>query len=465
MFEATLSIDLGASYTKIAIRPACVPLERRPSIETAKILMLDNQPLIPSMAIQTKKRTHPWVFGWQAAMMKPDATMRVFRNWKANLFRPGNDPDSASAVIVAEHFFAWLRERLEGLGIDLSKVQTRIAMPAFKELEEKALVIALCMEMSGWESPLIARTTEPHANSIGLFTEGLNVVTRTRHHETLLNYGRMFGQANILIETARDHVLAGGRKTRVTVLVVDIGAFTTDFAAMTFDTNAPDELSDGLQRITQESHELGVINQLDRPLFDELARRHRLDWNEVTFNELEMLKRALYEGSPYFLQTKSAGTVDFSQGEDVALVSQHLKRFGDQIWEKISSFIDRENPSLVCLTGGGALIPPVKKQLETKLRQRRRRIEHVPDARPPHGTSRRRTWDETGESMHRLATALGGASVILQVPNLPHAPVDPAPRPIRRQNGGNDAAFSNCRCQGSNKDCCFCGGRGYYPRR
>jgi len=62
--------------------------------------------------------------------------------------------------------------------VNLQKAQTRIAMPAFKSFDEKALVVASCMEMNGWESPLILKATEPHANTVGLFSRGLNVVDR-----------------------------------------------------------------------------------------------------------------------------------------------------------------------------------------------------------------------------------------------------------------------------------------------
>lgn len=464
MFDATVSIDLGASYTKVAFRKSCVP-SARSMTENARILIVDGSPLIPSMAIQTNNKRKPWVFGWEAAKLKPDASMRVFQNWKANLFRPQNDTESVAAVMVAERYLGWLREKLEESGVDLTMTQTRIAMPAFKSFDEKARVVALCMEMNGWESPLILKATEPHANTVGLFSRGRNVVSRTRQGELLLNYGKMFGHDNVLVQTARGHTLFGARRNLVTAMIVDIGAFTTDLAAITFDIAMPDDdLGDGLQRIEEESHALGVINDLDRPLFKALAEQKGFDWAEVSFEEAEMVKRSVYNAETYTLLTRSGGMVELGEAKDRQLLDRFLEDFVDSIWGKVSPFIDRENPSELYLTGGGALIPPIVASLEKRLRHRRVRIGNVDRGGISIGNASWRPWGETGEGLHRLATALGGACVVLQASARPvHSGGDrPTPRePVMIKR---DPSFVVCRCQGGNKDCCFCGGRGFYAK-
>jgi len=153
MFEATLSIDLGASYTKVAYRPACIPTQVGPMDQEARILMFDNSPLIPSLAIRTRNASQPWVFGRQAALMNPDGGMQVFQNWKADLFRPSNDKDSATAAIIAHRFFEWLRSKLEYMGIDVRQCQTRVAMPTFDTFDENAVLVARCMDLSGLGQP------------------------------------------------------------------------------------------------------------------------------------------------------------------------------------------------------------------------------------------------------------------------------------------------------------------------
>lgn len=466
MFEATVSIDLGASYSKVAYRKSFVPSGVRSSKEEARILMIDGSPLIPSLAIQTRSKTKPWVFGWEAANLKPDGTMKVFQNWKANLFRPQNDKDSAAAVIVAEHFLGWLKEKLEDAGVNLEKAQTRIAMPAFKSFDDKALVVALCMEMNGWESPLILKATEPHANTVGLFSRGRNVVGRTKNGDLLLNYGKMFGHENVLIQTARGYTLFGSRRNLVTSMIVDVGAFTTDIAAMTFDIAAPDdELGDGLQRIEQESHALGVINDLDRPLFAALAAQHGFDWAEVSFREAELVKQSIYRAGTYSLLTKGAGAIELGLPADRQLMEKHMEKFSDAVWEKVSRFIDREHPSVVYLTGGGAMISPIAESLEKHLRQHRIGIGNVALGDGAVGTARWRPWQETGEGLNRLATALGGASVVLQAASKPMHSGGSKPTPREPAAFNLDPKFFSCRCQGGNKDCCFCGGRGFYAKR
>ena len=63
-----------------------------------------------------------------------------------------------------------------------------------------------------------------------------------------------------------------------------------------------------------------------------------------------------------------------------------------------------------------------------------------------------------------LATAVGGASVVLQADGMPvhSGGIKPTARePVAVEL---NPRFVPCRCQGGNKDCCFCGGRGYYAK-
>ncbi len=466
MYDATLSIDLGASYTKIAYRKACAPKQTGPFEQEARILMVDNSPLIPSLAVRTRNASKPWVFGREAANLNPDRGMEVFQNWKADLFRPRNDKDSAAAVMVAGKFFEWLRTKLEAARIDLKKCETRVAMPAFHSSAEKAVFIARCLDLSGWDDPsLILKVTEPHANTIGLFSRGKNAGSRNGAGELLLNYGRMFGQGNVYVQASREFVLHGTRGNLVTVLVVDIGAFTTDIAALTFDVTSPgNEMGDGLSAIRQEeSYELGVINELDRPLFDALAQRHGFTWSDVSFNDRELLKRALYNGEPYFLLTRSDGknvSLELGGPEDTELVTAHASTFAAAVWEKVMAFVETEKPARVFLTGGGSLIRPVAAALGTSLSRRQVTLGVVDRGESAGGATEWRSWAQTGEGLQRLATALGGASVILQAGSALRQGRAEILRPRPPLLVAADAGFKTCRCQGSNKDCCFCGGRG-----
>ena len=460
MFEDTLSIDLGASYTKVAYRRVAVPNGIGTIRKGAEILMVDNRPLIPSLAIRTRDAGRPWEFGRVAAQMRPSSEMQVFQNWKANLFGSRNDQDSATAVIIAHRFFEWLGAKLESAGINLKKCQTRVAMPAFETFDEKARLIARCMDLSGWNDPsLILKVREPHANTIGLFSKGRNVVARNAEGLEP-NYGEMFGQGNVYIQAARGFALFDNHANLITVAVVDIGAFTTDLAALTFDVTAP---ADGLSAIDQESHAVGVINELDKPLFSALGNQHGFAQSELTFEESEATKLEIYRDRPNWpvgLLTRSQGNIELGDVKDREMVATHIAIFTAAVWEKIAAFVEKERPAKVFLTGGGSMIQPVAAKLREALNETGISVGVVEEGVATKETAQWRPWEQTGEGLQRLATAVGGASVILQQASAIQVQHGHG-RPHQREPIGMEQTGPiNCRCQGGNKDCCFCNGRG-----
>jgi hypothetical protein len=463
-YAATLSIDLGASYTKVSYRPKLPQGDRLQSEAVAKILVLDGSPMIPSLAIYTGRTDRPWVFGREAALLTTTGGMSRFINWKSNFFHEGNDEHSVEATIIAVHFFGWLRERLAGSDANPENCETRVAIPAFEGKETKAQMLAKCMELSGWKSLKILMATEPHANTIGIYTSGKNVVRIFQeNNEVLPNYGLMFGQ-NEYIQAARNMIQFNAIPI-LKILIVDIGAFTTDFALLTFDTRAED---DGLQHIDQRSHALGVINQLDREVFSKLEARYGFDWSTNTFDVAEKQKKKLYAGERVpILLTGFAG--DIGDEEDQLLVKIHGASFAGQIWAEMESLLQREKPRKIYLTGGGALIDPVIQVLQKKLTDA-----HCNHAVLKADASVLPTTDLTGEpivewtplqdskeSLGRLATAIGGASVIMQHNGLKFGssppPVVRLPEPV--------IDYAECSCRGGNKDCCRCMGSGFVSRR
>ena len=469
MFEPTLSIDLGASYTKVAYRPACLPSTAGTATAEAKVLMVDNRPLIPSLAIRTRDPAQPWIFGRPAAAMNPNHEMQVFQNWKANLFRPQNDKDSVTAAIIAHRFFDWLRLKLRQatpVGIDVTQCQTRIAMPAFDTFDENAVLLARCMDLSGWNDPtLILKVREPHANTLGLFAGGRNAVCRYADGRCEVSLRGVFEddvyQNNVYFRALQQFHVWGVRGNLLTVMVVDIGAFTTDLAKLTFDFNAN---ADGLRAIQQESYALGVINELDKPLIAELEVRHGFSWSDFSFEAQEGYKVLLYQNQPWPLQARVNGvptTIELGVGENHEVVAKATRQFAAAVWEKIAPFTAGETPSHIYLTGGGSRIKAVAEALRGKIVDAGMHFVTVASGEAPIGTDDQRQWKHTGESLQRLATAVGGASVILQEASAPvhHGPAGLHPQPIPEPPAG----FRTCRCQGGNKDCCFCGGRGYCP--
>lgn len=460
MFEATVSIDLGASYTKVAYRQACDPGGPGTVREDAKILMVDGTPLIPSIAIQTVRKERPWVFGVEAAKLNPDATMKVHKNWKANLFLPQNNAESANAVIVAEHFFGWLKGKLESASIDLSKCETRVAMPAFKSVEETARVIGICMETNGWRPPIL-KAIEPHANTVGLFSQGRSAVRRTSDGERHPEFTKMFTPNNVLLQGVRNFTLTGTGSNVVKAMIFDIGAFTTDFACLAYDVTA---LGESMPAVQPESHAVGVINQLDNPLFAALAEHHSFDWSGVSFEETELVKRDLYRGNPRSL-TLNSRAIKLGADGDRALVDDSLTAFEKEVWTKAESFIEKEKPRIIFLTGGGALIPQLAERLKKRIQEKGLGFGNVegPGKLVPVTDVLRpwRAWDASGEGLHRLATSLGSTSVYLQTAANTLPATIPEKQPYSMELNPN---YERCICPGGNKDCCFCGGTGWRLR-
>ena len=184
MFESTISVDLGASYTKVAYRKSCSPNAVGSVKEPAQVFALERTPTNPFHLLFTQKELiNLGYLVWNTAKMTPIKDMEVLPELESESVPTQNDKDSAAAVIVATQFFGWLKGRIEASGIALDKVETRVAMPAFKTFDEKALIIARCMELGGWNYPMILKATEPHANTVGLFSSGRNVVTRPPGHQ------------------------------------------------------------------------------------------------------------------------------------------------------------------------------------------------------------------------------------------------------------------------------------------
>ena len=197
-----------------------------------------------------------------------------------------------------------------------------------------------------------------------------------------------------------------------------MAVFTTDFALLTFDTRAED---DGLQHIDQISHALGVINQLDREVFSKLEARYGFDWSTNTFDDAEKQKKKLYAGEKVpILLSGFAG--DIGDEEDQQSVKSLAAAFAGQIWAQMEELLQREKPRKIYLTGGGALIDPVIRVLQQRLSDAQ--CNHVvlkadADVLPPTDLTGEpmvewTSLQDSKESLGRLATAIGGASVIMQ---------------------------------------------------
>jgi hypothetical protein len=345
-------------------------------------------------------------------------------------------------------------------GFELGKMTVNVAMPAFEQFEENAAIVLRCMSLAGWDDVTIRRVTEPHANLLGLMASGISAAQTNRAGEPFVNYGKMFGHSSHWVRAARDFALYSRGSSRLGILVLDIGAFTTDFAHLVFDFADDDHLSDGLTSLRQTSVAHGVINQLDKLVFAELARLHSLDWSVMSMAELELLKQSIYAGRTYELVTQDGRSLSLGDVKDRHMIDHLIEEFTAGAWEKAHRFVGQDQVHLAYLTGGGSLVPTVRKGLFERLQSQGIRPVNLPTRAVLPEDTRWRPWTDADGGLERLATALGGTSVVLDVAKEP-ASAGHARVPVRQPPPPRVPKPVSCRCGGLNPDCSFCGGRGY----
>jgi len=459
MNPPTLSIDFGASYTKVGFRSRCA-LHTAPSRfdETASLVGLDEAALIPTLAVQTTNDKRPWIFGSAAAELTPGPQMKVFQNWKAGLFNRDNSPDAAQASIIAHHYFTWLRQRIDTTDqVGLADCIVRVMVPAFYDFTELTGVLRRCFELAGWSPRELQFGTEPHANALGLLTQGRNVYTKGKQAEGI-DFQTTYGANNPYIQSIRRQLLPGMDRQALRLAVVDIGAFTTDVAILTFDPLQPG-LGDGLTEIAQLSFPLGTHESLDRPLWHGLSARHDVDFYKLSFRQRERIKFALFQGEIFAM----AAGINLGDAADQALLNSLTQALAKNIWRDATKAMPPGDLATVFLSGGGARIPA----LVTALNQQGMKAR----AQPPTFAATTAIakgavlvrWNESGEPLERVATAVGGCSLIADqaVNDKPHI----GARPLLMAQRVTEKGAIQCSCGGLNPDCGRCDGQGYLPSK
>jgi hypothetical protein len=462
LLEPILAIDLGAAYTKVSFRSRIQP--GQPFAGESTELVLDGTALIPSIVLCDPAGT--WHFGSTAAGLRPGVGWQAWENWKRDLFDSDDPP--ATALLVATRFFAWLRGQLEAFVPDIDHCRVRIALPAFQSFARKARLVKDCMAKAGWEPAMIKPVREPQANIIGLTSRGRNQVTWSAAGEVaFLHYGRMFGHLGLIQRAANDFVNQARASKFLKGLVVDLGAYTTDIAPLIIDVVADiSEYGDGITALNPTSSKPGISAELDQPLFQEIFSTVAFARSQVTFLEFELLKQNLYAGKTYVTATEK-GEIELGTKDHLQIIDSHFERFADALWAMLQPVAAKHKPEWIALTGGGGCIA----RLSEKIRQRIGSAGFKVAPLGQGGTRQTldaaalagfRAWSDTGIELTRLATALGGTNVLLDVPSnstggtlrdliADEAAEKPAPAPEEIQ----------CHCKGLNEDCPICDGRGY----
>lgn len=444
-----IGIDLGASFTKVSYRPGW-DKGRRYDRE-AKLAVIDRSVLIPSIAIFVA-RSQEWLCGKKAADYKATPADQVFENWKAALFSKKLDPQIDGSLDAAGHFFSWLAQELAGAGIPVKKARVKLCLPAFNDVEGPASILAQRMARNGWANLSLSRIEEPRANTVGVFSQGQNVLWQSEPHlDPNPIFIEMFA-ASVLLNVPREHILARGDRC-VTCAIIDVGSFTTDISIIEIDS-----LHDGdcIRKADQKSFVLGMKQQFEAPVFTSLFHAKGFENPPLSFSEKELMKRELALGGSYSIPLPQKRTISITSKEYTLAAESASRSLADNAMKAFDGMCSGKSVKYVILTGGGVSVPAVKEEIEVRVKSRGILIVDLQGVLEPRGEpSKTVTWQTSGETLERVATAIGAASVISDLPV-----TEKSPEVMFPPNPPSD--FVLCSCRGGNNQCMRCGGAGHY---
>lgn len=420
MAERVFCVDFGTYYTKVALRSA--PQEASALVPCSDEGLELWAPTVVS-ADWTKGEAR-LEFGYRAAGVKPGGKVVVYHNFKRDLFAPpapvsnlhpldallqseefealatkygvtqpwvaglrsmtssaramfgapGEHPGSAAARRQEEakrltyHYFKWLRERvlracerLPHTALNYKDIPLRVTVPVLGPPETLAqhpgcVRLRDALSSAGWQFADPLFVSEPESNAVGILTKAVNALTvRTKK----INFREMFNRGPLIT------VLAGDQHhPTYRALVVDVGAFTSDFAALAVDTGGKEaDTSAGAGfTVTQRSVPFGV-SDLDVAVQAALPEDKR-----TALNGLARKDFAAFQVSAYSEETGyriGPGKV-IGGAADRPLVHGCLAAFGTRLTEEVAAFLQPLGPASMqelILTGGGNNIPTVRDAL------------------------------------------------------------------------------------------------------
>ncbi len=373
MESPALCIDLGASFTKIAIRTES---DGQSILLQDHRLMTgrgeeDNRFCFPSV-VAHNQRTKQWAFGWEASDYRQSEDILILQDWKSVLFHEKFleeffDPEIDGevdpvqiflktrdpyfiALACAQHYLQWLADEqipyllsqhatMEHLTV--SDFETRVCVPDFVLGTGAGQTIERLMANAGFENCDVFCISEPKSSLIGILTEGRNQLTS----KGKINNAAMFGDHSLLNSLSNN---------QNSVLFLDIGSFTTDMALAQFSNFR----SQHLAKSPAASYPLGMY-RLDSMILKALPKELEHSVNLNNLPATEKFHRAVYNESKLRQFSKSEN-LTLGDGTEIPLsvVETCLDEFVAAIMVAMRSFLNRHKRSKihsVVLTGGASL--------------------------------------------------------------------------------------------------------------
>lgn len=362
--SSLLCIDLGSAYTKVA--------ERREWSDAAKLVRdshVDEEWsfCFPSLVAKVNKRgTEHWLAGQDALAQPPGDNVELFRDWKADFFASSASRRSTGEEAAA-HFFQGLRDHLARLGRKSVVAQSvmRICIPKLDGSDKRGAALVKIAATAGF-TPAAKKpfTYEPESNTYGVLTRGRNYTWKPKEWLGLHpSYVKMYEPAPNGLFAQIQSAARSRTKLRYSVLIVDIGSFTTDVGSLTFEmTDDPDELD--RPTVHQTSTPLG-IRDLDRVILEELPAGFRKAVEGRPIGEWERNKQQLYAGQAIRVRSASGdrhevGT-EAHQRAMARLIHKHAEKIGKCVTEFCKTHKIKAQETI--LTGGGATIQALRSQV------------------------------------------------------------------------------------------------------
>lgn len=470
MVECVFCVDFGSAYTKVALRPA--------TREDGDLIPCGDSAVelwVPTVvAVDWSKGEAQLEFGYKAAGIKPGNGISVFTNFKKDLFAPpGAEPPAlpplesllqsdefaqlatkygvhppevnglrqllaaarvfggrsqsspnaearkqAEAKSLTSHFMKWLRARvLEACAkrtnslLRYEDIPLRVSVPALGGTDDLAknpgcIRFREALAGTGWKLDDRLFVPEPEANAVGVLTGAANELTAKRK----INFREMFGKGPLIT------VLAGDKHhTNYRALVIDVGAFTTDFAALSIDTGGKlSDITDGAGFSTKQASIAWGITDLDAAVRVGLPEDKQQAIEGLSRKDFAAFQESVYsEGKGYRLADRRVIGGDTDRPVVDAAVNDFIKRLTDETVAFCQALGPASMQELI-LTGGGSNIPVVRDALlkaAASLPGDAVVKTHAP------GIKKAQTGtpvDNLGEKFSRGASALGGASIYFE---------------------------------------------------
>ena len=407
-----VTLDLGSGFSKVAVRRGW---NSAAALLTHAGLASREAPYcIPSVVARISRAwEEDWLIGLPAAAMKPGQGVTIYRNWKARLF--ADEVDEGLREVVFQ-FFKKLREEL---AIDAT-LPLRVCIPALKQEGRGRELIEQAAHDCGWTLARGKGTVyEPESNALGLLSRGKNATWKP----PMISFQVWRGREPLFSEMLEPGLLGPLRqmmeekRADYGFLITDIGAFTTDFGYVRVGERFWRSPSNDLD-VLQGSVPLGV-KDLDEEVLALLTDHARAAVKRLAQEEWELLKAQLYSGSSVAVRDPEGGVVYIgTDTNEKDRISRTLERFARRVLSERASFradVINHSVDAEALTGGGALIAPVRATIVGQLQLDGARIHDLFDPKEPEMALRyspRSTMaDREARARQNLELVRGGSAV------------------------------------------------------